>query len=77
MLILATGFRVQDFFAPMEVSGKKSVDVLKKWKQSEPKMFYGIVSSETPNHFTLLGPNTVSRAQMVILDKQFVILTIL
>ncbi len=63
VLILATGFLVQDFFAPMEITGKDSVNILQKWKQSEPRLYYGVVSSQTPNHFTLLGPNTVSESR--------------
>ncbi|KAG4073235.1 hypothetical protein HA402_008581 [Bradysia odoriphaga] len=58
VLILATGFLVQDFFAPLQIIGKDSANILQKWKQSQPRLYYGIVSSEMPNHFTLLGPNT-------------------
>jgi len=58
VLILATGFLVQDFFAPLQVTGTNSTNILQKWKESEPRLYYGIVSSETPNYFVLLGPNT-------------------
>lgn len=48
----------------MQVTGKNSANILQKWKESEPRLYYGIVSSETPNHFVLLGPNTVSEKSL-------------
>lgn len=69
VLILATGFRVQDFFAPMQITGKGSTNVLEKWKETQPRMYYGIVSSETPNQFVLLGPNTVSKCVQFQMNK--------
>ncbi|XP_037034951.1 FAD-binding monooxygenase ktnD-like [Bradysia coprophila] len=59
VLILATGFRAQEYFAPIELIGANSVDILKKWLDNEPpKVYYGIVDRQVPNHFFLIGPNT-------------------
>lgn len=59
-MILATGFRVHDYFSPMQIIGKNNENILKTWIEKEPRSFYGIAFSATPNHFALLGPNTVS-----------------
>jgi cation diffusion facilitator CzcD-associated flavoprotein CzcO len=58
VLILATGYRVHDYFGPMQIYDKNGDDVLKSWKSTVPMTYYGIVSSGAPNHFILLGPNT-------------------
>jgi len=58
VLILATGFRVHDYFGPLEIYGKNSENILAKWKSTTPKAYYGIVTSKTPNLYYLLGPNT-------------------
>jgi len=58
VLILATGFKFQDFFDPMKIVGKDSTDLIAAWKQDRPESYLGILSSITPNHFILLGPNT-------------------
>lgn len=59
VLILATGFKVQDFFAPLEIKGTRGADLLQKWKKSGPSAYGGIACNELPNAFFLLGPNTV------------------
>lgn len=59
VLILATGFKVHDYFSPMQVYGKGGEDILRSWIDKEPRSFYGIALSSTPNLFVLLGPNTV------------------
>ncbi|ODM93451.1 Baeyer-Villiger monooxygenase [Orchesella cincta] len=58
VLILATGFRVQDFFAPLNITSKGGEDLLKKWKKEGPCAYMGIACHSTPNAFFILGPNT-------------------
>ncbi len=58
-LVLCTGYKAQDFFAPMRVVGSGGVDVLALWRKDVPRTFYGIVSDVMPNAFMLLGPNTL------------------
>ena len=60
VLILATGFQVQNFFDPMKIIGKEGIDVLASWKKDAPVSYYGICTSLAPNHFILLRPKTVS-----------------
>ncbi|KAG0347630.1 hypothetical protein BG004_007324 [Podila humilis] len=57
VLVLATGFHVQDIFPSRFVVGKDGVDIKASWGMS-PRTYYGITSPETPNMFFLLGPNT-------------------
>ncbi|KAG0034122.1 hypothetical protein BGZ81_006148 [Podila clonocystis] len=57
VLVLATGFHVQDIFPSRFVIGKDGADVKTSWGVN-PQTYYGLTSSETPNMFFLLGPNT-------------------
>jgi len=62
VLILATGYRVQDLWSPLVVRGrsKSDIDVITVIKARGVSHYLGIVNSELPNAFLLLGPNTVS-----------------
>ncbi len=59
VIILATGFKVQDLFAPLDIKGKGGIDLLPKWKNNGPCAYAGITCNDLPNAFFLLGPNTV------------------
>ncbi|KAF9093920.1 hypothetical protein BGX29_009740, partial [Mortierella sp. GBA35] len=56
-LVLATGFRVQEFVREGFIIGKNGCDLAKEWANG-PMTYYGIASAQTPNMFFLLGPNT-------------------
>jgi len=56
---LATGYKVSDYFAPMEIYDKNGRSELEKWKQDGPKLYLGISNNDLPNLFVLYGPNTV------------------
>ncbi|KAJ6640762.1 Baeyer-Villiger monooxygenase, partial [Pseudolycoriella hygida] len=66
VLILATGFRVSDYFGPLEVIGKGGKNILKSWMDDRPRSYYGVSFCDTPNYFYLLGPNTVLGHNSVI-----------
>ncbi|XP_037040355.1 FAD-binding monooxygenase ktnD-like [Bradysia coprophila] len=66
VLILATGFRTNDYFSPMEVIGKGGKNVLRSWTDDRPRSYYGVAFSDTPNYFYLFGPNTVLGHSSVI-----------
>ena len=53
VLILATGFRVQDYFSPLRVIGHKNVDLMEQWRSEGPRSYYGIISSVIQNGFFL------------------------
>ncbi|CAL8088144.1 unnamed protein product [Orchesella dallaii] len=66
VLILATGYKAHDYFAPMNIIGKNSEDILHTWKTDSPKTYLGTVCSSLPNYFSLLGPNTALGHNSVI-----------
>ncbi|CAL8099150.1 unnamed protein product [Orchesella dallaii] len=56
VLILATGFRIHEYFGPMEIVGRKGENILRKWKVDGPSIYLGIVSHLMPNLFFIHGP---------------------
>lgn len=57
-IVLATGFLVETFFAPMRLYGKGGVELLDLWEAKKPEAYYGINCHQFPNLFFLLGPNS-------------------
>ncbi|GAA3201217.1 NAD(P)/FAD-dependent oxidoreductase [Actinocorallia longicatena] len=57
VIILATGFRSQDFMAPMRVTGAHGLDLNSAWKDGA-RAFLGLAVSGFPNFFLMYGPNT-------------------
>ncbi|ODN02459.1 Baeyer-Villiger monooxygenase [Orchesella cincta] len=60
VLILATGFHSQDYFAPITVFGERSVNLMDVWKKNGPQTYLGVMSHPAPNFFTILGPHSGS-----------------
>ncbi|KAI1613810.1 monooxygenase [Exophiala viscosa] len=59
VIVLATGFQVQQFLAPMEVTGKGGSTLLQQWKESRGAQAYmGTFIHNLPNFALLFGPNT-------------------
>jgi len=58
VLILATGFHVQEYFAPLSITGINGQNLLDFWMKQRPTGYLGIVTTSTPNHFGILGPHT-------------------
>jgi 4-hydroxyacetophenone monooxygenase len=60
VIVLATGFKANDFLWPMKVQGRegKSVDGL--WEKDGARAYLGTMLPGFPNLFTLYGPNTNS-----------------
>ncbi|MFI0453441.1 flavin-containing monooxygenase [Actinomadura sp. 6N118] len=56
-IILATGFRSQDFFAPMRVVGQHGLDLETVWKDGA-RAYLGMTVPNFPNFFLMYGPNT-------------------
>jgi cation diffusion facilitator CzcD-associated flavoprotein CzcO len=65
VLVLATGFRTQDFVAPMQITGREGVTLEEAWADV-PKAYLGITVPGFPNMFLLYGPNTNGGAGSVI-----------
>jgi cation diffusion facilitator CzcD-associated flavoprotein CzcO len=56
VLVLATGFRVDRFLRPIEVTGRDGVTLDEVWAQ-RPSAYLGISVPQLPNLFMLNGPN--------------------
>ena len=56
-LVLATGFRVNDYLAKIAITGPDGRDLNELW-QREPGTYLGITVAGFPNLFLLMGPNT-------------------
>lgn len=57
VVIWGTGFRAQDFVAPLEVTGAHGVDLQQAWAGGA-EAHLGITVAGFPNAFLLYGPNT-------------------
>lgn len=58
VLVLATGYRANDFLWPMEITGVDGVSLSKVWERDGARAFLGIMVPGFPNLFCLYGPNT-------------------
>jgi cation diffusion facilitator CzcD-associated flavoprotein CzcO len=56
-IIWGTGFKTQDFVAPLEVTGLDGRELNEVWSK-RPEAFLGTTVSGFPNMFVMYGPNT-------------------
>lgn len=56
-IIFATGFRSQDFVAPMRVTGAHGTELNAAWKDGA-RAYLGLAVPGFPNFFLMYGPNT-------------------
>ena len=57
VIIWGTGFKVQEFLAPMSLTGPGGRDLHEEW-QDGPHAYYGMTVPNFPNLFVMYGPNT-------------------
>jgi 4-hydroxyacetophenone monooxygenase len=57
VLVLATGFDVVRFLAPMELVGRSGRTIRETWEDDDAKAYLGTVVPNLPNFFCLYGPN--------------------
>jgi 4-hydroxyacetophenone monooxygenase len=57
VIVYATGFRHNDFLAPMTVIGRGGVSLREQWGD-EPTAYLGVTVPNFPNLFCLYGPGT-------------------
>ena len=57
VLVMATGFKAQDYLATIRVQGTGGRDLHETWA-GEPRAFLGITMPGFPNFFIVYGPNT-------------------
>ncbi len=71
-IVWGTGFRTQDFVAPMEITGTDGRELNEVWKR-RPEAYLGTTVSGFPNMFVMYGPNTnhISGSVPYTLECQF------
>ena len=57
IICYATGFRHNEFLAPMEVTGRNGISLRRQWGD-EPTAYLGVTVPNFPNLFCLYGPGT-------------------
>jgi 4-hydroxyacetophenone monooxygenase len=57
VLVLATGFDVVRFLAPMDIVGRSGRAIRDTWEDDDAKAYLGTVVPDLPNFFCLYGPN--------------------
>lgn len=57
VIIFGTGFRTQDFLAPMRVVGRDGAELSERWRDGA-RAHLGVTVPGFPNLFLLYGPNT-------------------
>ena len=57
IICYATGFRHNDFLAPMEVTGRNGISLRQQWGD-EPTAYLGVTVPNFPNLFCVYGPGT-------------------
>ena len=58
IIVMATGFRADDFLLPMPVNGRDGVTLEQIWAKDGPRAYLGVMLPEFPNLFMIYGPNT-------------------
>jgi len=66
VLILATGFKASNYLDPLKLVGTEGANINALWKKDKPSSYLGIITNSAPNHFFLLGPNTLLGHSSVI-----------
>ena len=57
IIIYGTGFKADQFLVPMQVIGRKGIDLVDHW-EGDPKAFNGALIAGFPNFYCLYGPNS-------------------
>ncbi len=58
VIALATGFKILQFLAPMEIRGTSGRTLREQWGDDDARAYLGIAVPGFPNFFVLNGPNT-------------------
>lgn len=62
VIVLATGFKPNEFLSPMNVVGRGGATLVDLWQKDGPRAYLGTQLPDFPNFFMLYGPNTNSGA---------------
>jgi 4-hydroxyacetophenone monooxygenase len=69
-IVLATGFKANDFLWPMEVRGRNDMRVEELWEKDGARAYLGTMMPGFPNFFMLYGPNTNTTGGLGIVDVE-------
>jgi 4-hydroxyacetophenone monooxygenase len=71
VIVLATGFRANDFLWPMEVRGRDGLGLEQLWSKDGARAYIGTMLPGFPNFFIVYGPNTnqLSGLQIVAMEE--------
>jgi 4-hydroxyacetophenone monooxygenase len=71
VIVLATGFRANDFLWPMEVRGREGLPLEQLWAKDGARAYVGTMLPGFPNFFIIYGPNTnqLSGLQIVAMEE--------
>jgi len=58
IIVVATGFRVTEMAARLDIAGRGGKNLRDKWTGDNPTAYLGLTVPDFPNLFCMLGPNT-------------------
>jgi 4-hydroxyacetophenone monooxygenase len=73
VIILATGFKANDFLWPMEVHGRDGRRIEDLWAKDGARAYLGSMLPGFPNFFMVYGPNTNLLSGMQVVDMEEVV----
>jgi 4-hydroxyacetophenone monooxygenase len=69
-IVLATGFKANDFLWPMEIRGRDGARTEELWAKDGARAYLGTMLPGFPNLFILYGPNTNQVGGLQIVDME-------
>jgi 4-hydroxyacetophenone monooxygenase len=61
-IVMATGFRANDFLWPLHLEGRGGKHIRQTWSKDGARAYLGVTIPDFPNFFCLYGPNTNPKA---------------
>ena len=58
IIVVATGFKVAEMAARLDITGREGKNLRDKWAGDNPTAYLGLTVPDFPNLFCMLGPNT-------------------
>ena len=58
VIVIATGFKVTEMAARLDITGRGGVNLRDKWVGDNPTAYLGLTVPDFPNLFCMLGPNS-------------------
>jgi len=58
VIVVATGFKVTEMAARLNITGRDGTNLRDKWANDNPTAYLGLTVPEFPNLFCMLGPNS-------------------